>query len=342
MDIESLLRLLNERDARYVVIGAMAFPRHGYARPTADVDLLVDPTEENVRRVREALGAFGYDVTDASVEEMRTMKILFRQHAVESDIHPHVKGATWDEVWGRRQTGEIRGVPVFFASLGDLIRMKQAAGRPKDLLDLNVLHRLRERKAIERIDAANGGDPNREVAGGKARPKELLYSERMSGWLKRLAPGASEALRLAVRAQHIRRWEIPRGRYPAGKAGYHEWRTFLYGFHAEAAGKILREAGYDEATISRVGQLIRKENLKTDPEAQALEDAAALVFLESYFAEFSKQHDEAKLVTILRKTWRKMSKAGRGAALALPFPPALGRIVAQAVEGPKRGGGPAG
>jgi len=171
--------------------------------------------------------------------------------------------------------------------------------------------------AIAGIDAANGADPNQEFFEGRAWPKELLYSRRISAWLDRLAPDASDALRLAVRAQHIERWHIPRADYDDGKKGYHLWRTTLYRYHAERAAIILAAAGYDTATIERVGQLVQKKHLRSDAEAQTLEDAACLVFLENYFADFSQKYDDAKIVDIVQKTWAKMSENGHKAALEL-------------------------
>jgi hypothetical protein len=185
-------------------------------------------------------------------------------------------------------------------------------------------------QAIARIDAANALDPNREDAGGRTRPKELLYAERLSAMLARIAPDASETLRLAARCQHVERWTIPRSDYPMDRAGYERWRTRLRDLHAERAGAILRGAGYDDATIARVGSLIRKERLKADAEAQMLEDAVALVFMESYLDDFVATHagyDEAKLVDILRKTARKMSARGRELALTSISPPAALRPV---------------
>ena len=144
MDIEGLLKSLNARSARYVVIGAMAFPVYGYARATLDVDLFIEPSQENARRVRAALSEFGYDMTDVSVEDLLTKKVLIRQYLLEADIHPFVAGVTFGEVWTRRVEDRIGGTPTAFASLEDLIRMKEAAGRPKDLEDLRVLRKLRE------------------------------------------------------------------------------------------------------------------------------------------------------------------------------------------------------
>jgi len=179
--------------------------------------------------------------------------------------------------------------------------------------------------AIAQFDAANAEDPNREAVDGGLRPKELVYADRMSAMLVRFAPDASEALRLASRCQHIERWKIPRTEYPMTRAGYQHWRTRLRDFHADRAAGILREAGYDDATIGRVRALIRKEALKSDAEAQALEDVVALVFLESYLEDFVATHagyDEAKFVDILRKTARKMSARGRASALTQISPPA--------------------
>lgn len=146
MDTESLLESLNAHSVRYVVIGATAFPVHGYARATLDLDLFIDSAEDNVRRTREALIAFGYDLADVSLDDLRTKKVLIRQYVLEADIHPFVKGVSFDEVWAHRVADQIGATPTSFACLDDLIRMKEAAGRPKDIEDLRVLRRLRELK----------------------------------------------------------------------------------------------------------------------------------------------------------------------------------------------------
>ena len=186
--------------------------------------------------------------------------------------------------------------------------------------------------AIAAIDAANAADPNAVPDDdGQPVPSELLYGRRMSRWLDRLYPDAAEPLRLAARAQHLRRWEVPRDRYPMDRAGYHRWRTGLYTFHADAAAAILRDVGYDEPTVARVRFLLRKERLKADPDTQALEDVICLVFLENYFADFAPKHDPDKVVTILRRTWAKMSPVGHAAAMKLPLPPPAAELVARAL-----------
>jgi len=143
VDIESLLKSLNDHSVEYVVIGATAFPVHGYARATLDVDVFIRATPENAQRTRRALTAFGYDLTEVTDDELLTMKVLIRQCLVETDIHPFVRGVTFDEIWSRRVHDRIGQTPTAFAGLDDLIRMKEAAGRPKDLEDLRVLRRLR-------------------------------------------------------------------------------------------------------------------------------------------------------------------------------------------------------
>jgi hypothetical protein len=166
----------------------------------------------------------------------------------------------------------------------------------------------------------------REVA------KEVLYSQRMTDWLAKLMPEATEALRLAAHGQHICRWTIPRESYPLDRVGYLQWRTDCKKMHADKLGEILRAVGYEEATIERVQALVRKEHLKSDPETQLLEDVVCLVFLENYFAEFAREHDEAKLIDIVRKTWKKMSDRGHAAALELPLSTETRKIVEQALS----------
>ena len=185
---------------------------------------------------------------------------------------------------------------------------------------------------IARFDAANAQDPNRE----DGRPRELLYAERMTAMLKRFAPDASEAVQLAVRAQHIQRWLTPRSTYPAGRLGYLKWRAGLYQFHAETAATIMAETGYDAALIARVKAAISKQDLKANSETQLLEDVSALVFLEHYLAGFAAQHpdyDEAKWLDIIRKTWRKMSDAAHAFVLTgqIHLPDGLAPLIRKAI-----------
>jgi hypothetical protein len=182
---------------------------------------------------------------------------------------------------------------------------------------------VRLEHALARFDEVNAEDP---------RGQELIYGHRMSACLERLVPDASGPLRLAARAQHIARWRIERADYPEGRAGYKRWRSDCARLHAEVAGAILGELGYDEPVIARVRDLLSKKGLAHDPEVQALEDVACLVFLEHYFADFARKHERDKLVDIVRKTWKKMSDRGRAAARGLSLPSELAAIVSDAIR----------
>lgn len=191
--------------------------------------------------------------------------------------------------------------------------------------------------AIAAFDQANAEDPNKEMADGKEYPKELLYAQRMSEMQQRYAPDAAEAVKLAVRAQHIQRWKTPRSDYPMDKPGYMLWRTGLYKFHAETAGRIMQEVGYDDEMITRVKTIVSKKGLKVNPETQLMEDVVDLVFIEHYLAGFAAQHpeyDEAKWIQIIRKTWKKMSPHAHEFALAgkIKLPEALVPLILKAVQ----------
>lgn len=183
--------------------------------------------------------------------------------------------------------------------------------------------------AIERIDAANAEDPTEVVVRGERGPKELLHARLVSDWVQRLTADPSEELLLAARGHHFRRWTLPRSSHPTGRAGYLRWRTTLLEQQASELAVLLHDAGYDDATIERVREIVRKRRL-SDPETQTLEDALCLVFLETQLTDVAARLDEEKLVTVLAKTQRKMSDAGRAAIDALPLDPAARALLARA------------
>ncbi len=187
-------------------------------------------------------------------------------------------------------------------------------------------------RAIAEIDAANAADQNRTAVAGEECPAALVYAERMTMVLKRLRPEASELILLAARAQHIQRWTIPRQDYPMDRAGYLQWRNRLKQLHAELAGTIMARCGFAGAEIARVQSLLKKENLKRDPDAQLVEDVACLVFLEFYAHEFIAKHGDEKVIGILKKTWMKMSAAGRDSALTLRLSPRLQGLIGAALK----------
>jgi hypothetical protein len=187
---------------------------------------------------------------------------------------------------------------------------------------------------IAAIDDANARDPKTVDIDGRAMPAERLYGQRMSAAIATMAPEASELLRIAVRGQHIERWTSPRTSYPAGRAGYLKWRSDLKDFHARRLGEIMAAVGYGPEAAARVGALVRKERLRTDPEAQTLEDVACIVFLAHYLEEFlgKTDADDAKLARILAQTWRKMSAQGHDEAVKLGLPARVLELLHQGLE----------
>lgn len=178
-------------------------------------------------------------------------------------------------------------------------------------------------RTFDLIDEANARDPAGEA---------LRYGHRMSAKLAAFAPGASEPLQIAARAQHIQRWTIPRSSYPEGRIAYLTWRKDLQKLHARRAGEIMSACGYDEVAIARTGALLRKERLKQDADAQTLEDVICLVFLEHEADAFIAKHDDDKVRDILAKTARKMSAAGLAEASRLALEPRLARLLGEALS----------
>lgn len=171
--------------------------------------------------------------------------------------------------------------------------------------------------AISLFDKSNENDPNKESFEGREFSKELLYAIRMTQCLEKFSPEAEEVLKLAVRCQHLRRWEIPRENYEMNRVGYLKWRNDLKTFHADKASEILKEVGYEDELIQSVRFLLLKKQLKQNQLTQTLEDVICLVFLEFYFEKFSAKYSEEKMISILQKTWKKMSSKGQKAALKL-------------------------
>ena len=187
------------------------------------------------------------------------------------------------------------------------------------------------------IDAANSKDPNIVNVDGKDWPKELLYSERMSEMLDRYNPQADDAMKLAIRAQHIERWKSPRNAYPMDRMGYLKWRKDLYKIQADTAATLLQQAGFNELDVERVRKAVAKKNIKGNPDTQLLEDVTDLCFIEHYMIDFVDKHPEyteEKWIDIIRKTWNKMSDDAHKFALSgnLKIPESLSPLIIKAVS----------
>ncbi|MDT0620362.1 DUF4202 domain-containing protein [Croceitalea vernalis] len=187
-------------------------------------------------------------------------------------------------------------------------------------------------EAFRLFDEANSKDPNSEAVDGIRYPKEVLYASRMTETLNKFEPNASESLRLTAHCQHICRWEIPRNSFEMNRAGYLKWRQELKKFHVKKAKEILTEVGYSETIIAQVAFLLLKKQLKKSIETQTLEDVICLVFLQYYFEPFTTKHNDAKIIDILQKTWRKMSEKGRAAALKITFSKKSAELINQAIS----------
>ncbi|KAJ4318389.1 hypothetical protein N0V94_004435 [Neodidymelliopsis sp. IMI 364377] len=187
--------------------------------------------------------------------------------------------------------------------------------------------------ALAAIDAGHALDPKKIPLLNSEIPYELHYAQKCTSYLEKRAPDAPDHLRLAIRAQHFRRWEVPRDTFPMTRVGYHAWRTHLKKRQAELVMEICKDAGYPDETTQRVGALIRKEDLKADEETQVLEDVACLVFLDDQFEAFEKEHDEDKIIKILQKTWGKMTDKGHELALQIPMSGRPQELIAKALAG---------
>ena len=196
----------------------------------------------------------------------------------------------------------------------------------------NVSDPARFREAVRQFDDLNRMDPNRDAMDVPPRPRELIHAERLSRWVMKLEPAASEELRLASRCQHLCRWMIPRDRYPMTRAGYHQWRNELKRFHAEKSSAVLLSVGYTEEVTARVRDLNLKKNFPGDPDSRVLEDALCLVFLQFQLADLAAKTEEEKVINALRKSWAKMTEHARELALTLDYGPRERLLLERALQ----------
>ena len=181
----------------------------------------------------------------------------------------------------------------------------------------------RLQQLLDRIDDLNRQDPNLEQVDQQNLPKALVYGHRMSSMLAEFAPGASEELQIAARAQHIERWRIPRNDYPMNRPGYLKRRRELGQFHADRTCTLMNDFGYGQESLATVAKLLTKQGIKQDEQVQILEDIVCLVFVNYYITDFAANQEPDKLANIIRKTWAKMSAQGQAKLLTLNIDPVL-------------------
>ena len=159
------------------------------------------------------------------------------------------------------------------------------------------------------IDAANAGDPNVVRYDEEDWPRAKFQGVRATYWLARLDPDADSGILFAARAHHLNRWALARASYPEGRAGYHRWKRDARGAARRATATVLASVGVDALTVERVGALVDREGLGSNPGTQLVEDAACLVFLETQYDELIDKLGDEKVAEAVRKTLRKMSPA---------------------------------
>lgn len=187
-------------------------------------------------------------------------------------------------------------------------------------------------QVINALDRLHGEDPQAVNVDGEPVAAELLYAQRMSAWLTTLTQTPGECLQIAVRAQHLQRWQVTREEYPEGRVGYLTWRRDQGIRAGETTAQLMNTAGYSAEDAVRVATIINKKGLGRDPDVQALEDCACLVFLENYFADFSRKVEHDHMLRIIQKTWRKMSPQAHELALGLPMSADSAALVKEALS----------
>jgi hypothetical protein len=185
--------------------------------------------------------------------------------------------------------------------------------------------------AVAGIDAANAADPNSVVVRGRSVALALAHGSMAVEWIEQLVDDPDEALLLAARAHHLRRWEVQRDTYPQGRAGYLRWRRDQKDRHARDVAALLAAAGYDAVTVERVQQLIRRQPVDG---AQAVEDAACLVFIETQLAAMARRIDEDRMIEVIRKTAGKMSADALRLVSTIPLAEMERMLLVRALSAP--------
>ncbi|KAG5999383.1 hypothetical protein E4U43_002095 [Claviceps pusilla] len=199
-------------------------------------------------------------------------------------------------------------------------------------------------QALRLIDEAHAEDPNKVDEPGEFKNEayELHYARKMTKWLAIRCPNASPTLQVACRAQHFRRWQLPRSTFPMTRPGYLSWRAKQKSQAASQVASLLAsltiEPPIPDEERERIAALIRKEGLSTDHETKVLEDVACLVFLDDQLDDFEAKPDvdEQKIVGILRKTWAKMTDEGRRLALEMDLSDKARMLIGKALGGESR------
>jgi hypothetical protein len=184
------------------------------------------------------------------------------------------------------------------------------------------------------IDGINADDPTVVVVRSERLPLALAHGRLADEWVQRLGgPQVTAEVRIAARAHHLRRWAVPRSSYPPGRPGYLRWRLDQKNRHAHEVAQLMTDNGYGDSEVARVQSLIRRQHRETDVDAQLVEDAACLVFIETQLGDMTERIDRDQLVEVVRKAARKMSSTALHVASTLELPTSAQEVMHSALGG---------
>ncbi len=182
-------------------------------------------------------------------------------------------------------------------------------------------------RTFDAIDRVNADDPN--LIDGE--PLAMVQGQRATHWLAQLGIEPSTELEVAARAHHVERWKLARTDYPDGRSGYLRWRRDNKAHQAARGVELCAESGL-VIDAERLTALLLRRELQTDPETQALEDVACIVFVETQFEPVVDRLGHDKSVDVVAKTLRKMSVDAIALAAGLELTPDTHAVLIAAVE----------
>ena len=140
-NFKDMLGALNDAEAKYLVVDAYAMAAHGCPRATGDIDFWVRPTSENAARVWSALASFGAPMTEIAVEDFSTPDVVFQIEIVPQriDVMTSISGVDFDDAWPSRLVADLDGLRADVIGREQLLQNKIASGRPKDIVDVEIL-----------------------------------------------------------------------------------------------------------------------------------------------------------------------------------------------------------
>lgn len=147
-DFEEFFELLNTYKVNFLLIGGVAYNFYAPPRATKDIDIWVDPSEDNLRRFRDAVKVFGFPVDSLNVDELleEARVIMLGRVPNRIDVLTRPEGLRWEDSWENRCEITYGSTMISMLSIDDLHRAKVAAGRPRDLADAAMLQRIRDKR----------------------------------------------------------------------------------------------------------------------------------------------------------------------------------------------------